>query len=73
MCVVLVENDFEFLVWGANKYPVLIQKNVVPARIISFGGQMVRPWRSSVAFNCESVGLPKREWLRGDQILKVIT
>ncbi|KAJ8974837.1 hypothetical protein NQ317_006679 [Molorchus minor] len=43
----------------------------VPARIISFGGRIVRPWRSSVAFNCESVGSPRREWLRGEQLLKV--
>ncbi|XP_057660096.1 cell adhesion molecule Dscam2 isoform X2 [Diorhabda carinulata] len=42
----------------------------VPARIISFGGLIVRPWRSSVSFNCEAVGLPRREWLRNDQILK---
>ncbi|KAJ8927237.1 hypothetical protein NQ314_020327, partial [Rhamnusium bicolor] len=44
----------------------------VPARIISFGGVIVRPWRSSVAFNCESVGTPRREWLRNDQLLKLI-
>ncbi|XP_072391711.1 cell adhesion molecule Dscam2 isoform X1 [Diabrotica undecimpunctata] len=42
----------------------------VPARIISFGGVVVRPWRSTVSFNCEAVGAPKREWLRNDQILK---
>ncbi|KAJ8949300.1 hypothetical protein NQ318_006725 [Aromia moschata] len=42
----------------------------VPARIISFGGLVVRPWRSSVAFSCESVGSPRREWLRSDQLLK---
>ncbi|CAH1181312.1 unnamed protein product [Phyllotreta striolata] len=42
----------------------------VPARITSFGGLIVRPWRSSVSFNCEAVGVPKREWLKGDQILK---
>ncbi|XP_018569506.1 Down syndrome cell adhesion molecule-like protein Dscam2 [Anoplophora glabripennis] len=42
----------------------------VPARIISFGGVVVRPWRSSVAFNCESVGTPRREWLRNEQLLK---
>uniref|UniRef100_A0A6P7FSC5 Down syndrome cell adhesion molecule-like protein Dscam2 n=1 Tax=Diabrotica virgifera virgifera TaxID=50390 RepID=A0A6P7FSC5_DIAVI len=43
----------------------------VPARIISFGGVVVRPWRSTVSFNCEAVGAPKREWLRNDQILKI--
>ncbi|CAH1170098.1 unnamed protein product [Phaedon cochleariae] len=42
----------------------------VPSRIISFGGLVVRPWRNSVSFNCEAVGSPRREWLRGDLILK---
>lgn len=40
------------------------------ARIISFGGIVVRPWRGSVALSCVAVGSPKREWLRGEQILK---
>lgn len=43
---------------------------LVPARIISFGGSIVRPWRGSVALTCIAVGSPRREWLRGDQILK---
>lgn len=43
---------------------------VVPARIVSFGGLVVRPWRSSVTLSCQAVGAPRREWLRGDQILK---
>ncbi|XP_066139979.1 cell adhesion molecule Dscam2 isoform X2 [Euwallacea fornicatus] len=42
----------------------------IPARIISFGGNVVRPWRTSVTLNCESVGSPRREWLKSDQILK---
>ncbi|XP_050300550.1 cell adhesion molecule Dscam2 isoform X1 [Anthonomus grandis grandis] len=42
----------------------------IPARIISFGGIVVRPWRTSVALNCESVGSPRREWLKADQMLK---
>lgn len=45
--------------------------NSVAARIISFGGNVVRPWRSTVTLNCESVGSPRREWLKGEQILKV--
>lgn len=59
--------------WKQYSCAVMIDNYVitVPARIISFGGVMVRPWRSSVAFNCESVGSPRREWLRNDQILKV--
>lgn len=31
---------------------------------------MVRPWRSSVTLSCQAVGAPRREWLRGDQIIK---
>ncbi|XP_044271118.1 Down syndrome cell adhesion molecule-like protein Dscam2 isoform X3 [Tribolium madens] len=42
----------------------------VPARIISFGGTVIRPWKTSVSFQCESVGNPKREWLRGEKLLK---
>ncbi|XP_064213100.1 cell adhesion molecule Dscam2 isoform X2 [Tribolium castaneum] len=42
----------------------------VPARIISFGGTVIRPYKTSVSFQCESVGNPKREWLRGEKILK---
>ncbi|KAF7270098.1 hypothetical protein GWI33_016898 [Rhynchophorus ferrugineus] len=42
----------------------------IPARIISFGGLVVRPWRSTVSFSCESVGSPRREWFCSDQILK---
>ncbi|CAH1132457.1 unnamed protein product [Ceutorhynchus assimilis] len=42
----------------------------ISARIISFGGNVVRPWRTSVALNCESVGSPRREWLKSEQILK---
>ncbi|XP_048525936.1 Down syndrome cell adhesion molecule-like protein Dscam2 isoform X1 [Dendroctonus ponderosae] len=42
----------------------------IPARIISFGGNVVRPWRTSVTLNCESVGSPRREWLKSEQILK---
>ncbi|XP_060535010.1 cell adhesion molecule Dscam2 isoform X1 [Cylas formicarius] len=42
----------------------------VPARITTFGGLIVRPWRTSVAFSCEAVGSPRREWLRSEQILK---
>lgn len=42
----------------------------MPARIISFGGNIVRPWRGSVALVCLTVGQPRREWLRGDMMLK---
>ncbi|KAB0795843.1 hypothetical protein PPYR_09904 [Photinus pyralis] len=42
----------------------------VPARIISFGGQIVRAWRSAVSLPCAAVGSPRREWYRGDHVLK---
>ncbi|XP_045464515.1 Down syndrome cell adhesion molecule-like protein Dscam2 isoform X8 [Harmonia axyridis] len=42
----------------------------VPARIVSFGGLVVKPWRSSVTIPCESVGSPRREWIHGEQVLK---
>ncbi|KAK4877583.1 hypothetical protein RN001_010089 [Aquatica leii] len=42
----------------------------VPARIISFGGLIVRSWRSSVTLPCTSVGAPRREWYRSDHIIK---
>jgi Immunoglobulin domain len=42
----------------------------VAARIISFGGLIVRPWRSSVALNCIAVGTPRRDWRRADQLIK---
>ncbi|XP_063239602.1 LOW QUALITY PROTEIN: cell adhesion molecule Dscam2-like [Bacillus rossius redtenbacheri] len=44
----------------------------VPARIWSFGGAVVRPWRSAVALGCAAVGqpAPRRLWLRGDRPLR---
>ncbi|XP_022918386.1 cell adhesion molecule Dscam2 isoform X1 [Onthophagus taurus] len=47
-----------------------VASNRVPARIISFGGTVVRPFRGSIALSCIAVGSPRREWQRGDQILK---
>lgn len=54
----------------SSKVVTQVASNRVPARIISFGGIVVKPWRGSVALSCISVGAPKREWLRSDQILK---
>ncbi|XP_030386436.1 Down syndrome cell adhesion molecule-like protein Dscam2 isoform X2 [Scaptodrosophila lebanonensis] len=47
-----------------------ITTNRVPARIISFGGPVVRPWRSTVTLPCTAVGKPKREWYKADMILR---
>ncbi|XP_023703051.1 Down syndrome cell adhesion molecule-like protein Dscam2 isoform X3 [Cryptotermes secundus] len=43
----------------------------VPARISSFGGPVVRPFRNTASLACYTVGqpAPRREWLRGDQPL----
>lgn len=40
------------------------------AKILSFGGVVVRPWRESITLFCTSVGLPKQEWQHDDQLLK---
>ncbi|KAH8379056.1 hypothetical protein KR009_002841 [Drosophila setifemur] len=47
-----------------------ITTNRIPARIISFGGPVVRPWRSTVTLPCTAVGKPKREWYKSDQIIR---
>ncbi|KAM8709903.1 hypothetical protein ACLKA7_016669 [Drosophila subpalustris] len=47
-----------------------ITTNRVPARIISFGGPVVRPWRSTVTLPCAAVGKPKREWFKADVALR---
>ncbi|XP_030081813.1 Down syndrome cell adhesion molecule-like protein Dscam2 isoform X1 [Drosophila hydei] len=47
-----------------------ITTNRVPARIISFGGSVVRPWRSTVTLPCTAVGKPKREWFKADVALR---
>uniref|UniRef100_A0A6B2E762 Putative down syndrome cell adhesion molecule 2 isoform r n=1 Tax=Phlebotomus kandelakii TaxID=1109342 RepID=A0A6B2E762_9DIPT len=47
-----------------------ITSNRVPAKIISFGGPMVRAWRSSAQLSCQAVGQPRREWFKGDISLR---
>ncbi|XP_039229544.1 Down syndrome cell adhesion molecule-like protein Dscam2 isoform X6 [Drosophila yakuba] len=47
-----------------------ITTNRIPARIISFGGPVVRPWRSTVTLPCTAVGKPKREWFKSDVALR---
>ncbi|XP_068083857.1 cell adhesion molecule Dscam2 [Anabrus simplex] len=46
-----------------------VPSNRVPARISSFGGPLVRPWRGRVSLPCQCVGqpLPRREWERNGQ------
>lgn len=47
-----------------------ITANRVLAKIISFGGPIVRTWRSTVTLSCMAVGKPKRTWNKGDVELK---
>lgn len=47
-----------------------ITNNRVLAKIISFGGPVVRTWRSSVTLSCMAVGNPRREWYKGDVLLR---
>lgn len=50
----------------SSKVVSAITSNRVPARIVSFGGPVVRAWRSSATLSCNAVGKPKREWSRND-------
>ncbi|XP_058457691.1 cell adhesion molecule Dscam2 isoform X13 [Malaya genurostris] len=44
--------------------------NRVPAKIVSFGGLTIRPWKTSASLNCMAVGQPRREWFKGDILLR---
>uniref|UniRef100_A0A1I8MHL2 Uncharacterized protein n=1 Tax=Musca domestica TaxID=7370 RepID=A0A1I8MHL2_MUSDO len=54
----------------SSKVSSQITTNRVPARIVSFGGPIVRPWRSTVTLACTAVGKPKREWFKTDVPLR---
>lgn len=47
-----------------------ITTNRVLARIISFGGPVIKPWRTSTTLSCMAVGSPRREWYRGETIIR---
>ncbi|CRL00266.1 CLUMA_CG013539, isoform A [Clunio marinus] len=49
-----------------------IISNRVAARIISFGGPIIRPWKTSASLHCLAVGKPRREWFKNDVPLKSI-
>lgn len=49
----------------SSKVASQIPNSRVPARITSFGGHVVRPWRGSATFECNAVGEPTREWFKG--------
>ncbi|XP_049544462.1 Down syndrome cell adhesion molecule-like protein Dscam2 isoform X1 [Anopheles darlingi] len=50
-----------------------LTSNRVPAKIVSFGGLTIRPWKSSASLNCIAVGAPRREWFKGDTLLRAGT
>lgn len=49
-----------------------VTSNRIPARIISFGGPIIRPWKNSASLFCLAVGQPRREWYKNDIPLKSI-
>jgi hypothetical protein len=50
-----------------SKVAAQVPTNRVPARITSFGDQVVRPWRGSVTLGCNAVGEPtSREWYKSN-------
>lgn len=49
-----------------------LTSNRVPARIISFGGPIISPWKTSASLFCLAVGHPRREWYKNDIPLKSI-
>ncbi|XP_023316145.1 Down syndrome cell adhesion molecule-like protein Dscam2 [Trichogramma pretiosum] len=50
-----------------SKVAAQVPTNRVPARITSFGGQVVRPWRGSATLQCSAVGDPtSRDWYKSN-------
>lgn len=46
-----------------------ITSNRIPARIVSFGGMVYRPWRTLTTLSCLSVGNAKRLWYKAETLL----
>lgn len=65
--------EYQFWVTGntrvgegqSSKVAAQVPTNRVPARITSFGGHVVKPWRGSATLTCNAVGDPTREWYKG--------
>ena len=65
--------EYQFWVTGStrvgegqsSKVAAQVPTNRVPARITSFGGHVVQPWRGSATLFCNAVGDPTREWFKG--------
>ncbi|XP_017879718.1 Down syndrome cell adhesion molecule-like protein Dscam2 isoform X3 [Ceratina calcarata] len=49
----------------SSRVAAQVPTNRVPAKITSFGGHVVRPWRGSASLGCNAVGNPTREWYKG--------
>ncbi|XP_067213973.1 cell adhesion molecule Dscam2 isoform X7 [Linepithema humile] len=66
--------EYQFWVTGStrvgegqsSRVAAQVPTNRVPARITSFGGHVVRPWRGSATLACNAVGDPTREWYKGN-------
>lgn len=54
----------------SSKVVTAITTNRVPARIVAFGGPVVRAWRSTATLSCTAVGKPKREWYRNEMPIR---
>lgn len=48
----------------SSRVAAQVPTNRVPARITSFGGHVVRPWRGSATLACNAVGDPTRDWYK---------
>ncbi|XP_043473244.1 Down syndrome cell adhesion molecule-like protein Dscam2 isoform X9 [Leptopilina heterotoma] len=66
--------EYQFWVTGStrvgegqsSKVAAQVPTNRVPARISSFGGHVIKPWRGSATLTCNAVGDPTREWFKGN-------
>lgn len=64
--------EYQFWVTGStrmgegqsSRVAAQVPTNRVPARITSFGGHVVRPWRGSATLACNAVGDPTRDWYK---------
>lgn len=54
----------------SSRVAAQLTSNRIPARIISFGGPVIRPWKTTVSLFCLGVGQPRREWYKNEIPLK---
>ncbi|XP_037034782.1 Down syndrome cell adhesion molecule-like protein Dscam2 isoform X7 [Bradysia coprophila] len=54
----------------SSRVATAITSNRLPAKIVSFGGSIIRAWRTSASLACTAVGKPRREWFKGDVPLR---